>query len=212
VTGVDRIEEQGVALLAPLRYTEPPVRSGVDVGAAVRTGRRHTRARIGGVVAAAISLVTAVSIVVPTAVSPAPSDYAPAAQDVRPTEERADTLPFALPWKTDTGKLKLITMAADPGGPSARMTFRYTESGITQTITVGIGRRVQSDIATGEVDGRPAFRTANLVKLLDHPYYSEYAAADGPAGAPDLLAHLAGAVRMAPDPADRSTWPETPWY
>lgn len=59
---MDRIEDEGKALLAPLRDSEPSGQPGVDITSAMRVGRRHSRRRVvAGALAAAV--VTALALV-----------------------------------------------------------------------------------------------------------------------------------------------------
>lgn len=59
---MDRIEDEGKALLAPLRDMEPGGEPGVDIASAMRVGRRHSRRRVvAGALAAAV--VTALALV-----------------------------------------------------------------------------------------------------------------------------------------------------
>jgi hypothetical protein len=59
---MDRIEDEGMTLLAPLRDTEPGAESGVDIASALRVGRRRSRRRVvAGALAAAV--VTALALV-----------------------------------------------------------------------------------------------------------------------------------------------------
>src|SRR5882762_8709423 len=61
---MDRTEEEGVQLLAPLRAMEPGVQSGVDVTRAIRRGKTHSRRRVMlGAVAAAVLIAVPVTVV-----------------------------------------------------------------------------------------------------------------------------------------------------
>jgi hypothetical protein len=80
---MDRIEDEGTNLLAPLRDAAPSGQSGVDIAKAKSIGRRQSRRRVVAGMVAAASLVVVAGIGVPMLIHNLPDTSAPA----RPAEE-----------------------------------------------------------------------------------------------------------------------------
>lgn len=77
---MNRIEDEGTNLLAPLRHVEPAGHSGVDIAKAKATGRRRSRMRLAAGMVAAASLVVVAGVGVPTLINNLPDATTPAAQ------------------------------------------------------------------------------------------------------------------------------------
>ncbi|MBP2321158.1 hypothetical protein JOF56_001543 [Kibdelosporangium banguiense] len=75
---MNRTEEEGIGLLAPLRDAAPAERSKVDVVQAVRTGRRQSRRRVVAGMLAAAGLVIVAGVGVPMLIHNLPDATAPA--------------------------------------------------------------------------------------------------------------------------------------
>nr|WP_157528610.1 hypothetical protein [Kibdelosporangium sp. MJ126-NF4]CEL19514.1 hypothetical protein [Kibdelosporangium sp. MJ126-NF4]CTQ94686.1 hypothetical protein [Kibdelosporangium sp. MJ126-NF4] len=74
---MDRNEDDGLLLLAPLRDAEPDIRTGVDIDKAKRVGRRTVKNRMIASVAAVVSLVVLAGVAV-NAIGSMPESVAPA--------------------------------------------------------------------------------------------------------------------------------------
>jgi hypothetical protein len=77
---MDRFEDEGANLLAPLRDAAPPARSAVDIAKAKATGRRQSRTRMVAGMIAAASLVVVAGIGVPALINNLPDTTTPARQ------------------------------------------------------------------------------------------------------------------------------------
>ncbi|MEU7530917.1 hypothetical protein AB0A74_34655 [Saccharothrix sp. NPDC042600] len=113
-------------LLAPLRAVEPAERTTVDIGRAIRTGKRHRRTRVGLAALAAVALsVVALSPALLRSPDPAPEPAGTAEFDLLHQVVRVGSAGGYVPRHYETGRYRqqvALSRADDPARPGGTVT------------------------------------------------------------------------------------------